>query len=650
MERPAKRRAPDDAGQNRAPTSLTRSISPPGPSKLKRARISEPAAQDEEETSSEAEDKAQDDDDETSSEAEDDTPLRASSSKPTSTEATKPKQDKPGPTTQKVFQSPFQLTKIIPIHTKHDYPPEYNIETVSLHDLLSDPLISELWEFNYLHDIDFLMSHLDPDVRHLVQVHVVHGFWKKEDANRLALQEQASQYENVTLHAAFMPEMFGTHHSKMMILLRRDDTAQVVIHTANMIARDWGGMTQAVWRSPMLPLLKKSTTPTTAERGNNDGQQGKLEIGSGERFKVDFLNYLLSYEKRRPTCRGIIEELRKYDFSAVRGALVGSVPGRHGIHGHDDGSETLWGWAAMKQALKAVPIQAGKAKAEIAIQVSSIATLGPTDNWLSGTLFEAFCAGKVTTTQSSQSDSARSVGSKMMGFLGKSQQLGAASKPGFKVIFPTADEIRSSLDGYNSGGSIHTKISSAQQKKQLLYLKPMFYHWGNEPPPSPPPPGPSMVKTGGTEGSTEVAVGVMNAGRNRAAPHIKTYIRYSNLISDTTNNVDIEWALLTSANLSKQAWGEAPSSSGEMRIASYELGVLVWPALFTQGAVMRGTFLTDTPTPSSSMRPEEAAAAAVVGLRLPYSLPLRKYGQDEIPWVAAASYDEPDWRGVYWRD
>ncbi|KAM7218982.1 Tyrosyl-DNA phosphodiesterase I [Rhypophila decipiens] len=601
MERPAKRRAPDDAGQNRTPTSLTRSISPPCPS----------------------------------------------SSKPTSQEATtKPKEDNPGPTTQKIFQSPFQLTKIIPIHTKHDYPAEYNIDTVSLHDLLSDPLIAELWEFNYLHDIDFLISHLDPDVRHLVQVHVVHGFWKQEDANRLALQEQASRYENVTLHAAFMPEMFGTHHSKMMILLRRDDTAQVVIHTANMIARDWGGMTQGVWRSPMLPLLK--STPTT------DDGQGKLEIGSGERFKVDFLNYLLSYEKRRPTCRGIIEELRKYDFSAVRGALIGSVPGRHGIHGqHDDGSETLWGWAAMKQALKAVPIRAKKA--EIAIQISSIATLGPTDNWLRGTLFDAFSAGKVA--QFDSGNSAAKAGSKMMG-LGGSQQ--NTSKPDFKIIFPTADEIRSSLDGYNSGGSIHTKISSAQQKKQLLYLKPMFYHWGNEPPPSPPPAGPSKVKTGGTEkqdGSTEVVVGVMNAGRNRAAPHIKTYIRYSNLNSDTTNNVDIEWALLTSANLSKQAWGEAPSSSGEMRIASYELGVLVWPALFAQGAVMRGTFLTDTPTPSSSTRPEEAAAAAVVvvvvvvvGLRMPYSLPLRKYGQEEIPWVAAASYDEPDWRGCYWRD
>ncbi len=53
---------------------------------------------------------------------------------------------------------------------------------------MGDPLIKECWEFNYLHDIDFLMENLDEDVRHLVRVHVVHGFWKSDDPKRIALQ------------------------------------------------------------------------------------------------------------------------------------------------------------------------------------------------------------------------------------------------------------------------------------------------------------------------------------------------------------------------------------------------------------------------------------------------------------------------------
>lgn len=78
--------------------------------------------------------------------------------------------------------SPWQLTRI------RDLPEESNADAVTLHDLLRDPLIAECWEFNYLHDIPFLMDAFDMDVRGLVRVHVVHGFWKREDANRLMLE------------------------------------------------------------------------------------------------------------------------------------------------------------------------------------------------------------------------------------------------------------------------------------------------------------------------------------------------------------------------------------------------------------------------------------------------------------------------------
>lgn len=83
-----------------------------------------------------------------------------------------------------IMKSPFQLTWIT------DLPESSNIDAVSLKDLLGDPLISECWEFNYLHDLDFLMDAFDPDVRDLVKVHVIHGFWKKEDPSRLRLQVQ----------------------------------------------------------------------------------------------------------------------------------------------------------------------------------------------------------------------------------------------------------------------------------------------------------------------------------------------------------------------------------------------------------------------------------------------------------------------------
>lgn len=237
-----------------------------------------------------------------------------------------------------------------------------------------------------------------------------------------------------------MPEMFGTHHSKMLILFRHDETAQVVIHTANMIPRDWTNMTQALWRSPLLPL-KARCSPHTAE--------SVPVIGTGERFKFDLVNYLKAYDRRRPVCRALVQKLEKYDFSAIRPALIASVPGRHNIHDETEG--TKWGWTAIKHALRSIPVQEGRS--EIVVQISSIATLGPKDTWLRKSFMDSLTASK-----------------------NKPQGI----EPAFKVVFPSADEIRRSLDGYESGGSIHTKIQSAQQAKQLLYLQPMFCHWAND--------------------------------------------------------------------------------------------------------------------------------------------------------------------------
>jgi tyrosyl-DNA phosphodiesterase-1 len=78
--------------------------------------------------------------------------------------------------------SQFQLTWI------RDLPASSNVDAITLKDILGDPLIAECWEFNYLHDIDFLMEAFDNDVRDLVKVHVIHGFWKQNDNQRERLK------------------------------------------------------------------------------------------------------------------------------------------------------------------------------------------------------------------------------------------------------------------------------------------------------------------------------------------------------------------------------------------------------------------------------------------------------------------------------
>ncbi|KAF5875700.1 putative tyrosyl-dna phosphodiesterase protein [Botrytis fragariae] len=496
-----------------------------------------------------------------------------------------------------VVKSPFQLTTI------RDLPASSNVDAVSLRDILGDPLISECWEFNYLHNLDFLMEQFDEDVRNLVRVNVIHGFWKREDQSRLNLAEQALKYPNIKLLTAYMPEI------SMEI--------------------------------PHLPLLGPEK-PTPIE---------PFKIGSGQKFKLDLLNYLRAYDTKRIICKPLVEQLLKYDFSEIKAALIGSVPGKQGIE--ISPSQTAWGWAGLTNALKSVACY-HDAQPEIAIQISSIASLGPTDKWLTHFL-------KALNTS----------------------KFPRKTNPKFRIIFPTADEVRRSINGYASGNAIHTKILTPAQEKQLAYLKPMLCHWaGDGAQHSSPSSSPSNSPS---QSSTPSEPKIQEAYRKRAAPHIKTYIRFS---SDTSSNSSsqrsIDWVLVTSANLSKQAWGEPLNSAGEVRICSYEIGVLVWPDLWGKKqsgkkVKMVPCFGSDTPFMSSvsshleivdeekmeikgeeeigkrrkddgrKEEDQEESNTIIVGARMPYDLPLVPYGKDDIPWCASASYSEPDWMGNTWK-
>ncbi|KKK26451.1 hypothetical protein ARAM_000247 [Aspergillus rambellii] len=492
----------------------------------------------------------------------------------------------------RIIPSPFNLTHIRDLAVSS----ENNAGTVRLTDLLGDPMIRECWQFNYLFDVDFLMKQFDEDVRSLVRVKVVHGSWKRESENRIQIDEACSRHPNVEPIVAYMPEPFGTHHSKMMILLRHDDLAQVIIHTANMIAGDWANMCQAVWRSPLLPLQ-------SGDRKETDS----TVWGTGARFKRDLLAYLAEYGARKTG--PLVEQLSRYDFSAVRAALIASVPSKRKIDRSSNGlQKPLWGWPAVRDVLRHVPLcETSNATPHIVAQMSSIASLGTTEKWLKDVFFDSLAPPSSTSTPTS-----------------------LLTSPQYSVIFPSAEEIRRSLNGYASGGSIHMKLQSASQQKQLQYLHPYLRHWA------------------GDVSDQALPRNIQDAGRRRAAPHIKTYVRFA----DAQRMDTIDWALVTSANLSTQAWGAATNGSGEVRICSWEIGVMVWPALFTQDAqcsVMVPCFKQDCPDHSQMTLPDNPGEpTVVVGFRMPYDLPLTSYGANDTPWCATMRHSEPDWLGQTW--
>ncbi|DAA74940.1 TPA_exp: Uncharacterized protein A8136_2358 [Trichophyton benhamiae CBS 112371] len=436
------------------------------------------------------------------------------------------------PSRQKIIPSPIQLTHIRDISDSTGY----NEGCIKLRDILGDPMIKECWQFNYLFDVDYIMGQFDRDVKDLIQLKIIHGSWKKEAPNRIAIDDACKRYPNAEAVVAYMPEPFGTHHSKMMILIRHDNLAQVIIHTANMIPRDWGNMTQAVWRSPLLPLSQSQVDDTCGV------------FGSSARFKRDLLAYLEAYNNK--TINILIRQLRRYDFGAVKALLIASVPTRLPVKEFDSNRRTLWGWPALKDAIGSIPIDRSSSQAQ---------------------------------------------------------------NPHIIV------QVRDAEDPKNSDPA--TKSDRVRE-----------------------------------------------AGRRRAAPHIKTYIRFSD--SDMNS---IDWAMITSANLSTQAWGAGANTQGEVRICSWEVGVLIWPDLFREENIeecsdssltnyvkMIPCFKRNVPSEKPLQTSEndstkvtlhsDATNMTRVGLRMPYDLPLIPYTPQEVPWCATAVHREPDWMGQTWEE
>lgn len=176
--------------------------------------------------------------------------------------------------------------------------------------------------------------------------------------------------------------------------------------------------------------------------------------------------------------------------------------------------------------------------------------------------------------------------------------------------------------------------------------------------------------------------------RARSLPHIKTYTRFS-----PTHPNHVAYALVTSSNLSKAAWGELQKNNSQLSIRSYELGVLIHPkrfadnigalsfsltrdrplfptwlegltandieeGMFTAADMGQGTICghvrkgntdhVDIGTSSSSSSSSGHVGKVRLIAPFPYSLPPRPYLAGDVPWAVDAIYERADARGKKW--
>ncbi|XP_073108399.1 tyrosyl-DNA phosphodiesterase 1 isoform X2 [Elaeis guineensis] len=194
------------------------------------------------------------------------------------------------------------------------------------------------------------------------------------------------------------------------------------------------------------------------------------------------------------------------------------------------------------------------------------------------------------------------------------------------IIWPTVEDVRCSLEGYAAGNA----IPSPQQNVEKDFLKKYWARWKAN-----------------------------HVGRCRAMPHIKSYTRY--------NGQNLAWFLLTSANLSKAAWGALQKNNSQLMIRSYELGVLFLPSTIqdrssefscTENQILnqgerksfRNTDVCKTKLVTLCWKGNNGidSSSEVIRLPVPYQLPPQPYTSEDIPWSWNRQYFKKDVYGQVW--
>jgi tyrosyl-DNA phosphodiesterase-1 len=342
---------------------------------------------------------------------------------------------------------------------------------------------------------------------------------------------------------------WGVHHTKMFLVGLANGSLRVIIMTANLLHNDVSLKTQGAYIQD-FPLKTAATN----------------RYASCE-FEKDLVAYLrtYNYEQRQTwsstndSPKSFIDEIKRYDFSSAKVILIPSTPGRNKL-------DNPKGYLKLAKAIRQHVPKRSTTK-PIICQFSSIGSLNA--KWLK----EIAQSWNVTQTECTE------------------QQL--------QLVYPTVDEIRGSVEGYQGGGSVPGTIKNTSKP----FLQPLYHKWS--------------APQGGTTNPLHKPTNV---------PHIKTFYQL------TEDELGMEWFCLTSHNLSKAAWGEKIMSEGARRIfcRHWELGVLVVPQLLGGGDDCK---LVPAGGASSS-----SAAKNHVAIPLPFPLKPTEYGASDRPWAVDGSY------------
>jgi tyrosyl-DNA phosphodiesterase-1 len=295
---------------------------------------------------------------------------------------------------------PFYLNKIRANRTRRSH-------GVSITDIVSgEPYFAVF--MNYMVDQEWLFSECF-EVLAGIPVLILHG----------QRAELISTLPNVTISPVDLGmERYGTHHSKM-ILLFYESGLRVCIGTANLLQGDYENKAQGFYIQD-FPLLYSTVAPSSAPQAASASAVLRSVVG---KFGQSLCNYLKEVKAKSKLASKILAEevvkkLDQYDFSSAEVELIASVPGRHAVN------RCQWGHIRVRDIMRQRPVHRGEGRSfdNLILQCSSLGSAGKDEKFLQelATSFVPKTPPPITA----------------------------------RLIWPTVDFIRQSIDGYAAGGSV----------------------------------------------------------------------------------------------------------------------------------------------------------------------------------------------------
>uniref|UniRef100_A0A0E0Q992 PNK FHA domain-containing protein n=1 Tax=Oryza rufipogon TaxID=4529 RepID=A0A0E0Q992_ORYRU len=296
-----------------------------------------------------------------------------------------------------------------------------NTSSVTIQDVIQGEVLLAVLS-NYMVDMEWLLTAC-PSLRKVRHVLVIHG----EDGASVELLKKVKP-ANWILHKPPLPISFGTHHSKAMLLVYPQGI-RVVVHTANLIHVDWNNKTQGLW---MQDFPWKDAK----------------DVNRSVSFENDLVDYLSAikwpeFRVNLPVVGDVninAAFFRKFDYKSSSVRLIGSVPGYH-----VGPNIKKWGHMKLRSVLEGCTFEQQFCKAPMIYQFSSLGSLD--EKWMS----EFACS-----LSAGKSDNGSPLG---------------IGKP--LIVWPTVEDVRTSIEGYAAGSC----IPSPQKNVEKDFLRKYWARW-----------------------------------------------------------------------------------------------------------------------------------------------------------------------------